>query len=114
MAATEGLFASINPTIMQEKGLGDALVRAVYLIASMQSRSNSTTRAVYTSITKTFDRIGHAGKGALLGFDVTNLTSLMLNQPETEALRQARADAMLAIRRAAPTVASEMVKNISS
>lgn len=107
MAATEALFASVNPAVSQGKDLQEALTKAVDAVASMQSRSASVRRVLYPGIAKLFARM-EKGTG-VPRFDLSSLKALLFGtDAEVEAVRVLRADAIVAVTKAAPWAADEV------
>jgi proteasome component ECM29 len=113
VAAIEALFASINPGISDAEQLSGTLTSAIRLVASMSYHPASVRRAYYGSLAKVFDRIRLAGKGQSIDFDLKDLkTTMFASDVEIEALRLVRADAIVSIGKASPSVGLKMKEDI--
>ena len=109
MAAIEAIFASVNPFVSQDDHLNQMLTKALDLMALMQKQSSSVRRAFYGSLTKTFDRIRQQGKGDGIDLDANTLKiALFSPDVEVEAVRLLRADAVGAICKSSPKLASRI------
>ena len=113
MVAIEALFASINPATSDAEQLNGTIPSAIQLLAAMSYHPASVRRAYYGSVAKVFDRIRLAGKGQEFDFDLRDLkTTLFAADVEIEALRLLRAEAVVSIGKASPSVASKMKDDI--
>jgi proteasome component ECM29 len=113
VAAIEALFASINPAISDAEHLNGTLTSAIRLVASMSYHPASVRRAYYGSLVKLFDRIRLVGKGNSVDFDLKDLkTTIFASDVEIEALRLFRADAIVSIGKASPSVGLKMKDDI--
>ena len=113
MAAIEALFASINPATSDAEQLNGTLSKAIRLVASMSYHPASVRRIYYGSLVKVFDRIRLAGKGQSVDFDLKHLkTTMFASDVEIEALRLLRADAIVSIGNASPSVGLKMKDDI--
>lgn len=108
VAAIDALYASINPFVLQGSHLNQVLLKATNLVASIQFHPPGLRRAYFGSLAKAFDRIREAKQGGYIDLDLESLESTMLNaELDIEALRLLRAEAIVAIGRCSPTMASK-------
>lgn len=107
VAATEALFASVNPAVSQGKDLQEALTNAIDAVASMRNRSASVRRVLYPSIAKLFTRMEKAS--GVPQFNTGGLKTLLFgSDAEAEAIRLLRADAIVAVTKASSWLAEEV------
>lgn len=96
MAATEAIFASINPGVSNGAALSELLSDGIDKVVAGHLQSTAHRRVFYESLGKVFGRIKAAGKGGEINFDITSLKSALFAQAvEIEALRLVRADTIL-------------------
>lgn len=109
VAATDALFASVNPSVSKGTPLNQILLRAIDSVASMQSRTPGVRRAFYAGLTKASERIQGAGEGDRIDFDMSGLKTLLFGpDAEVEAVRLLKADAIVAIAKASTALASQI------
>lgn len=116
VAAIEALFASVNPTVAPGPNLQEALTKAMDAVASMPNRSAGVRRALYPSMARTFDRLPKAA-GEVPRFDVRSLKQLLFGEAvevEVEAVRLLRAEAIVAVTRAAGWLAEEVKSEVAA
>ena len=115
MAAIETLFAAVNPSVLHVNELDEVLKKAIRLVASMRSTGTSPRRSLYESIAKAFDRIRESGGGGeSIDFDPSDLNTILSRPDEIEALRLRKMDAIRAITKASPILASKISSEIDS
>ena len=96
MAATEAIFASINPSLSNGGALNELLSESIDKVVSGHILSTGHRRVLYESLGKVFGRIKAANKGDEIDFDITSLKSALFGQDvEIEALRLVRAETIL-------------------
>lgn len=111
VAAIEALFASVNPAVSQGKDLQEALTKAFDVVASMPSRSSSVRRALYPSIAELFNRLEKGSE--VPRFDLSSLKSLLFGSDvEVEAVRLLRANAIVAVTKAARWLREEVKSEV--
>ncbi|KAK5173412.1 proteasome component M29 [Saxophila tyrrhenica] len=109
VAAINALCAGVNPALSQDDAVGKKLQKAFDIAARVIATPADVRRALFDSVAKVFGRIREAGKGADIDMDVTSLKTILFGpNVDIEALRLLRADALLAIRKAAPGVIAKM------
>ena len=115
VAAIEALFGSINPSCSDAAQLNSSLTSAIELVADMSYQAASVRRAYFRSIAKVFDRVKLAGKGGEVDFDMKSLKTILFGSDvEIEALRLHRADAIVSIGKASPSLKLKMGDDIST
>ncbi|KAK4540262.1 hypothetical protein LTR36_009667 [Oleoguttula mirabilis] len=108
--AVESLLASINPAVLRGEKLTQAISRALAAVATLQAPSASVWRSTYLGLTQLFTRVEQGDEGRDLGTDAQNHLKVLLFGPDpgTEALRLLRANAIVAMAKAAPTQGSAL------
>ncbi|KAI7191871.1 ARM repeat-containing protein [Hortaea werneckii] len=108
--AVESLFASINPRVLKGSELTQAITRTLGTSAAIPSPSLTVWRSTYAGLKQLLERLNDAGEGGCLqsGSQDPLRRLLFLRAPPTEALRLMRADAIAALVKASPPLASEM------
>ncbi|KAK5132562.1 hypothetical protein LTR08_008879 [Meristemomyces frigidus] len=108
--AVSSLLASVNPSVLKAGELTQALSRALHAIVTLRGPSAGVWRSTYVGLTHLCQRLEKEGEGRSLGSDAPDHLKALLFGPDpgTEALRLLRADAIVALLKAAPTQASTL------
>lgn len=115
VAAVEALLSSVNPAILAPAQLSAALATATAALAGIPAPSAAVRRALYTHLTKLFDRIGTSEKGAGVDFDADDLRKVLFGRDVgIEALRLLRADAVIAACRACGGVSEQIAGDVEA
>lgn len=109
-AAVECLFASINPVAMSVEKLTQAMSQALASVAALPPRSTGLWRSSYAGLAQLFEGLTKVGERGSLSPDARDHLKTLLFGPDpgTEALRLLRADAIVAMAKAMPTLASAL------
>jgi hypothetical protein len=111
-AAVEAVFDSLNPHAIQGSDLSGKVSDAIDLAARLEFPSAKVRKASYDSIARAFRRMEDAGVGASIDFDVSSLKTLLCSSEEIEAMRLARADAIVVLQKSTPRLFAALAAEI--
>lgn len=105
----EALFDCINPRVITRgSDLSGKVSNAIDLASRVKLPSARIRKASYESLGRAFRRFGQHDAGASIEFDISVLKTFLFNSEEIEALRLARADAIVAVNQCSPQLAAKM------
>ena len=113
-AAVEAMFASINPNVSKAEDLSTKILLLLDTVKEAKSFAAAVQRSLYKSITDMLQRLEKEGENGALSASSIQKLKVLLFGPEagSEALRMLRADAVFAMVKCSPALASQLHPDI--